>query len=273
MKLSSAFNAEPAVFTDEELLQFENEFLRDQIEIQELENSIELMETLKACIEKEGGVSSSIEVMFGENFSSKENALTELNEQLTAAYESAFNKDFQLAKNVAVKQAVNTMIEKLNSITMDDLKKLKYPVTINISKRSIQLGYVLDAMEETVKLCNSIKDKADYEARKAEIEAKGGEIVETIVAKAKEAKAEPCQISSADEFLATIKEGTEGRKKFKPMWAALQKSIWDMNSKMGKITGMPESKNDMIRGLMLTYRTILRCLMQNGREILRAVGK
>lgn len=79
--------AEAPVVSNEELLQLENEFLRNELELKDIENSIEIYECILDCIEKTGGVDKSLEVMFGENVSSSENFEAEIKAQYEGACE------------------------------------------------------------------------------------------------------------------------------------------------------------------------------------------
>ena len=66
MKLLKATTEEVCEFNEVEFLHMENEFLRDELELQDTLHSLELMETVLKCIEQEGEVSKSVEIMFGE---------------------------------------------------------------------------------------------------------------------------------------------------------------------------------------------------------------
>lgn len=277
MKIASAIRTE-ATYSEEDLLRIENEFLRDELEIQELMHSIELMETIKDCIAKEGGVSSSIEVMFGENFSSKENTAKELDEQINLACESAFNKVLEAAKNESVKAAFFSMVDKIKSITKDDLKNVQFPLTITMSRRVSQLDTLVSAFEKTLEFSKKITAE-DYKANAEAIDAEGVKIVEDAINAAKEAKEESFEVPSADEFMEFVSHTADFVSEFKTKWAEFQKSMWDMTKKMSKITGDGDptketnSRNGMIRGLLFVYRSMLRIAMRSGRAILTAIGK
>lgn len=62
----------------EEMLELENSLLVNELEDLENTKSLELIETILDCIEQEGCVSKSLEIMFGENFSSVEKFEEEL---------------------------------------------------------------------------------------------------------------------------------------------------------------------------------------------------
>ena len=277
MKIASAIRTE-ATYSDEDLLRIENEFLRDELEIQELMHSIELMETIKDCIAKEGGVSSSIEVMFGENFSSKENTPKELDEQINLACESAFNKVLEAAKNESVKAAFFSMVDKIKSITKDDLKNVQFPLTITMSRRVSQLDALMSAFDKVVDFSKNITADS-YNENKDAIEAEGKQIADAAVTAAREAKEESFEVPSADEFMEFVTHTSDFISMFKTKWAEFQKSMWDMTKKMSKITGDGDptketnSRNVMIRSFLVFYRTVLRIAMRSGRAILTAIGK
>lgn len=85
MKLSCVTQV-PKV-SNEELLMLENELLRDELKLREIENSLEIYECILDCIEKTGKVDKSLEVMFGENVSSTETFESEIKAQYEAACE------------------------------------------------------------------------------------------------------------------------------------------------------------------------------------------
>lgn len=277
MKIASAIRTE-ATYSEEDLLRIENEFLRDELEIQELMHSIELMETIKDCIAKEGGVSSSIEVMFGENFSSKENTAKELDEQINLACESAFNKVLEAAKNESVKAAFFSMVDKIKSITKDDLKNVQFPLTITMSRRVGQLDALMSAFDKVVDFSKKITAE-EYKANAEAIDAGGMKIAEDAINAAKEAKEESFEIPSADVFMEFVTHTADFISMFKTKWAEFQKSMWDMTKKQSQIHGNgdptkeTDSRNMMIRSLLVFYRSVLRIAMRSGRAILTAIGK
>lgn len=133
MKLDSVIpQAEPSL-TEKEFLQMENQFLQDELEFQELCHSLELIETIKDCIRKEGGVSSSLEIMFGENWSDKSVALEDLEkaeEGLLDFFRKGVNIAAQTARDAMVDRMVQTTREKIEKIKTADLTKVKYPFDI-----------------------------------------------------------------------------------------------------------------------------------------------
>ena len=78
MKLTSAIHSASVELSEEAFLRAENDFLRTELKLKDLEHSLELIETIIDCINVEGTVSPSIETMFGENFTSKSTAQKEL---------------------------------------------------------------------------------------------------------------------------------------------------------------------------------------------------
>lgn len=86
MKLFKSGNVNS--FSYEELLELENQFLRDELELQELSNSLEIYEAIIDCLDKEG-VTPALEHMFGENVSCSSSFDKEIREQY-AATENAF---------------------------------------------------------------------------------------------------------------------------------------------------------------------------------------
>ena len=130
MKLDSAIpQAEPSL-TEKEFLQMENQFLQDELEFQELYHSLELIETIKDCIRKEDRVSSSLESMFGENWSDKSVALKDLEkaeEGLLDFFRKGVNIAAQTARYATVDRMIQTTREKIEKIKKADLTKVKYP--------------------------------------------------------------------------------------------------------------------------------------------------
>lgn len=111
--------AEAPVVSNEELLMLENEFLRNELELKDIENSIEIYECILDCIEKTGGVDKSLEVMFGENVSSSENFEAEIKAQ----YEGACEGFMDAIK--AGKATANAFLEKVYSSIKSKIQKFK----------------------------------------------------------------------------------------------------------------------------------------------------
>ena len=116
--LKAVVSTEPEI-SNEELLMLENEFLRNELELKEIENSIEIYECILDCIEKTGGVDKSLEVMFGENVSSSENFEAEIKAQ----YESACEGFMDVFKNG--RDITNAFLEKAYNSIKSKIQKFK----------------------------------------------------------------------------------------------------------------------------------------------------
>lgn len=100
MKLMKAASEEVCDFNEVEFLQMENDFLRDELELRDSLHSLELMETVLKCIEQEGGVSKSIEVMFGEgqDMSTFKDDLQKAYDEAMEAFNINYDKKSKSAK-------------------------------------------------------------------------------------------------------------------------------------------------------------------------------
>ncbi len=86
--------------SNEELLMLENELLRDELKLREIENSLEIYECILDCIEKTGKVDKSLEVMFGENVSSTETFESEIKAQYESACEGFLDFFKKIPENI-----------------------------------------------------------------------------------------------------------------------------------------------------------------------------
>lgn len=130
MKLDSAIpQAEPSL-TEKEFLQMENQFLQDELEFQELSHSLELIETIKDCIRKEGGVSSSLEIMFGENWSDKSVALKDLEKAEEGLLDTVNNFLRDKTREKTSELLYNKLRAMVDEMKKQDLHDLKYPFDV-----------------------------------------------------------------------------------------------------------------------------------------------
>lgn len=136
--LKAVVSTEPEI-SNEELLMLENEFLRNELELKEIENSIEIYECILDCIEKTGGVDKSLEVMFGENVSSSENFEAEIRAQYESACESyvqelkAYREQF-MKHSASLRSAVLAAEKKLvEAAKTKSSKDLGFPVEMTVA--------------------------------------------------------------------------------------------------------------------------------------------
>lgn len=130
MKLACATQT-PKV-SNEELLMLENELLRDELKLREIENSLEIYECILDCIEKTGKVDKSLEVMFGENVSSTETFESEIRAQYESECEGFMDllKDsWGLSREFVTKMfsQIKTMIPKFKNV-----KDSAFPRTVKM---------------------------------------------------------------------------------------------------------------------------------------------
>jgi len=231
MKLDSAIpQAEPSL-TEKEFLQMENQFLQDELEFQELCNSFELIETIKDCIRKEGGVSSSLEIMFGENWSNNSVALEDL-EKAEEGLLDFFKKKDSMESAEGRLSLISSMLQKIKSVKLEDIKDLKYPRVakdlvydkdkLNAIYADVkdlldafkELGfhyYVIEAVNVKSTLLpnekiphSELNHVRDYDTRldKSGIRELAGNLKSTLKPRMKEAiSIEPRTINSAEEFI------------------------------------------------------------------------
>ena len=127
-------------YSELDFLKAENTFLQDELKLQEMEHSLELYETILDCISKEGKVSKSLELMFGENASSIETFEAELKAQYEQSYEGfmdflkrigGFNKGFD--KDYFMKEfPEGKAIKKEILPNLKEVKESAFPMTIKM---------------------------------------------------------------------------------------------------------------------------------------------
>lgn len=132
MKLEHINKSVPASeYSELDFLKAENTFLQDELKLQEMEHSLELYETIFDCISKEGKVSKSLELMFGENASSVETFEAELKEQYDATVEGLFSVVGKLAKYAVGDPIIGKIKEKAKELLARAEKvkdKIQYPI-------------------------------------------------------------------------------------------------------------------------------------------------
>lgn len=167
MKLShydSGTLAEPE-FSELEILKMENEYLRDEFRIQELEKSLEIYEAIFDCVKKTGGITKSLEIMFGENVSSSENMLEELKIQYNSALEALTN----IFASVEVESTTGTIerlfllqVAKAKNLASRAKKVMKYMADVNHWGWRIELNGIASAIRSVARIISSkINDNND----------------------------------------------------------------------------------------------------------------
>lgn len=153
MKLNKAIVDTTPELSMEELLQMENDFLRDEIEIAALEHDLELCQTVLKCIEEEGTVSKSVEIMFGETFTDMSNAKDELSSHIESISNELLDKLTEWNKTKDVFGKLDAMISRLTKLTVEDVKDLKYPLEEVITSRILRVM-------NFVEICSKLDFKA-----------------------------------------------------------------------------------------------------------------
>ena len=151
MKLYKAINEQVPELSMEELLQMENDFLRDELEIVSLEHDLELCQTVLKCIEEEGDVSKSIEVMFGESFTDVTNAKDELGVQIESISNELLGKLAEKAKTEATFGQLEAMLNKLGKLKREDFDGVEFTLDLNLTSRLRKMFNAVKIMGETLK--------------------------------------------------------------------------------------------------------------------------
>ena len=161
MKLTSAIHSASVELSEEAFLRAENDFLRAELKLKDLEHSLELIETILDCIKAEGSVSSSIETMFGENFTSKSTAQKEL-EDIHASIENSFIDSLFSASKKMMELLRSTEKRLVEVAKKYSSQELGFPIEVTIPR--IAHG---DKNEEDLNLFYSaFKDPSDDNIKK-----------------------------------------------------------------------------------------------------------
>lgn len=227
--------AESPVVSNEELLMLENEFLRNELELKDIENSIEIYECILDCIEKTGGVDKSLEVMFGENVSSSENFEAEIKAQYESACEAAYSMAFAKAKTSEIWKRLDAAIDRFMKLSNSDLEKVKYPIHFEFSPRQEKIGTAIDfVMNDIIPKMEHIIQHGkptDEEAKKYDIEFdKIGEKFNEYV---KNIKADPITIEGPEDLKKIVSEC----KIYKSAAKAMLQKIESTLVVFGKVSG------------------------------------
>lgn len=148
MKLHKAVDNTATSYLDEELLILENEFLRDELSFQEDMRQLELMETVLKCIEEEGTVSKSLEIMFGETIVNKDMFKIELKTVISDVSNELFNRQTEKAKTESLNKLFKSYIQKLKSMKVSDFAGTKFPLEPVMSKRIIKAVNAIHDIED-----------------------------------------------------------------------------------------------------------------------------
>lgn len=156
MKLLKATTEEVCEFNEVELLQMENDFLKDELELQDTIHSLELMETVLKCIEQEGEVSKSVEIMFGDSVENK----ASFKEELEVAYEvfikDKFDLNFETDKLVKVANMLQNKRKQAKAYLDENFNRIEYPVTCKMFKGGpTLLRYINDQLYVLIEKMNS----------------------------------------------------------------------------------------------------------------------
>lgn len=232
--LKAVASTEPEI-SNEELLMLENEFLRNELELKDIENSIEIYECILDCIEKTGGVGKSLEVMFGENVSSSENFEAEIKAQYDSACEVAYSMAFAKQKTSEIWKRLDAAIDRFMKLSNSDLEKVRYPIRFEFSPRQEKIGTAIEfVMNDIIPKMEHIINHGkpnDEEAKKYDIEFdKIGEKFNEFV---KDIKSDPITIESSDDLKKIISEC----KVYKSAAKAMLQKIESTLVVFGKLSG------------------------------------
>ena len=223
MKLNKAIADTTPELSMEELLQMENDFLRDELEIAALEHDLELCQTVLKCIEEEGTVSKSVEIMFGETFTDMANAKDELSSHIESISNELLGKLTEWNKTKDVFGKLDTMISRLTKLTVEDVKDLKYPLEEVITSRILR---VMNFFEICSKLDfkNMPKSIDEYENKVKQLKelfkhVTGDNPNELMYKDIRE------ELSSPEKLISNIKRIRTGLDGFKANFRAILKSI------------------------------------------------
>lgn len=221
MKLMNAVKQQE--ITEAELLQMENEFLRDELEIASLEHDLELCQTVLKCIEEEGTVSKSVEIMFGESFTDMNNAKDELGAQIDAISNELLDKLAEWNKTKDVFGKLDAMISRLTKLTTEDVKDLEYPLEEVITSRILRVM-------NFVEICSKLdfkdmpKSLEDYENKLKQLKelfkhVTGNNPNELMYKDIRE------ELSSPEKLISAIKQMRTGLDEYKANFRGILKSI------------------------------------------------
>ena len=117
-----------------ELLSFENDMLRDFIDLTERNHDLELVEAVVDCIDEEGTVSKSLEIMFGESVEDMSTFDTFCMEQYICAAEgfikNSFNEALDDSKNDIVIDKLRKGIKRVKELIQSRGKNITYPIKL-----------------------------------------------------------------------------------------------------------------------------------------------
>lgn len=169
MKLYKAIDEQVPTYSEEELLLVENEILRDELEFRENMRSLELMETVLNCIEQEGEVSKSVEIMFGDSVEDKASFKEELEKEYNKSLES-FLSDLK-EKFLFGKDNVKRMIAYFKDLikraknNISKIKGSKFHLTVKLPRIVLDADYAEKFLES---ITDGFVDKSDSKYKELE---------------------------------------------------------------------------------------------------------
>lgn len=142
MKLLKATSEEVRDFNEVEFLQMENDFLKDELELQDALHSLELMETVLKCIEQEGEVSKSIEVMFGEgqDMSTFKDALQKAYDESVEVMIRLTTLPSKMASINAFLKPVEAKLSMLRKQSESNASPIKFPIKFKSIKNNSRMN-------------------------------------------------------------------------------------------------------------------------------------
>lgn len=175
MKLNKAIEDTTPELSMEELLQMENEFLRNELDFKDTMRSIELMETVLGCIDQEGSVSKSLEIMFGETVEDMSSFKEKLESEYNKSLES-FLSDLK-EKFLFGKDNFKRMVDHLKDLikrAKNNISKItgsKFPMTVKLPRIFKDDAYgkdflksISEMIEDGIKAREPVGDPKQYSA-------------------------------------------------------------------------------------------------------------
>lgn len=155
----------------QELLKLENDLLRDHIDLSNQNHELELIETVLSCIDQEGSVSKSLEIMFGETVEDMSTFDAFCLEQYLCAVEgfikNAFNEDLDDSKNDIVIDKLRKGIKKVKELVVAKGKDITYPIKLPRADKFRTIENLRQFMIEVTEKYRNLKYMEAYQVVEA----------------------------------------------------------------------------------------------------------
>ena len=284
MKLNKAIADTTPELSMEEFLQMENDFLRDEIEIAALEHDLELCQTVLKCIEEEGTVSKSVEIMFGETFTNMANAKDELSSHIESISNELLDKRTETRKTIAVFDQMDKMIGFISRLTMDDLRYLKFPLPQDVFSKFIRLFNFLVKVKrlgEKVDFRQSITSEKGIDDAIAHLKSMWNNTDDSVLSQRFRDEAGDIQFKDATELMKWIKrikskidEFKEGFKFALKHSARLRSQDRELKAEIKKHTDLSDEKIKRYEAeIIRLVRIGMRLMLDFGRKLMVEIDK